>query len=445
MRIFAFLRTGQSPDRLRLIFRWALIPCIAALVWVASTSGSRVSGDGVLPALFNHAQPPTAAAVQQEPEVEAQFDDAGADFADGLDDATTSGDATALAAPNPNFGGNLATLGVAAGSFSAAPTMSGDLFGAGVSQLIVDDDDESPGFGGDEPLIIAGPDVATRRVKLSENFSPVVRDRCYVNYSFFNDAFGGLGDVSRWVLGYERSVLDDLISIEVRQPMAATYGSTQQIDDPGDRSYELGNMTIVSKFVLWRQQDLIWSAGLGATIPLADDAKIMNDEETLLRIRNQSVHLLPYTGLLLRTNPDTAFQGFIQFDVDANGNDIRGDLDGGPLPKLGTFNDSALVALDASVHQTLYRQYRRSRGLQEVIGNAELHYTGTLQESDVVTGEGITINNLARNFNVLNATLSSHFLFGERLVVTPGISLPLRDGNDEQFDYEAMLQVNYFR
>lgn len=518
-------------------------------------SGETPAGDGAMPPALSDdvSRPPTAGEDDTDAEAPSADADAGADFLDALDDVGNLDGTADLAAPSLNLSSDLAALGVTAGSFSAAPTMTGDLFGGGVSQLTgvdtrtfsdvvpgfilngqpggssrallgfafgggVPDDIFTVGTGADtagndgfadqfsiaepippsdaptapgpgflfdggtasyvggsgatspqpgqfsdgdswfvsysytqslgggigEPVIIAGPDVATRRVKISENFSPAVRDRCYVNYSFFNDAFGGLGDISRWVLGIERAIFDDLVSIEIRQPMAGTHSSQQQLDDPGDRSYELGNMTAIGKFVLLRRQNLIWSAGLGATIPLADDAKLKRGEETLLRIRNQSVHVLPYTGVLLRKNRDTAFQGFIQFDFDTNGNEVRGDLAGGPLPKLGTFNDSALVALDASIHHTLYRS-QRSGGLQEMIGNAELHYTGTLQESDVVAGQGITITNLTRNFNVLNATLSSHLLFGERLAVTPGISVPLRDGLDEQFDYEAMVQVNYLR
>ncbi len=45
------------------------------------------------------------------------------------------------------------------------------------------------------------PGVSVRRIKLSENFSPEVRDRCFASYNFFNDAYGGLGDVSRYTLG----------------------------------------------------------------------------------------------------------------------------------------------------------------------------------------------------------------------------------------------------
>jgi hypothetical protein len=81
--------------------------------------------------------------------------------------------------------------------------------------------------------------------------------------------------------------------------------------------------------------------------------------------------------------------------------------------------------------------------LRSVIANGELHYSGSLQESDFVTSNGLTYTNLQRYFNVVNATARVHLLFGKHLVVTPAMSIPLRDGLDEQFDYEAIVQVNY--
>ena len=81
--------------------------------------------------------------------------------------------------------------------------------------------------------------------------------------------------------------------------------------------------------------------------------------------------------------------------------------------------------------------------VRQVIGNAELHYTGTLQDSDFVSSGGLTYTNLKRNFNIVNATLGMHMAVANHWVVSPGMSVPLRDGLDEQFDYEAILQVNY--
>ena len=61
----------------------------------------------------------------------------------------------------------------------------------------------------------------------------------------------------------------------------------------------------------------------------------------------------------------------------------------------------------------------------------------------MVTNEGLTYTNLQRYFNVLNATAGFHFVLGDNVVVTPAMSVPMREGLDEQYDYEAIVQVNY--
>jgi hypothetical protein len=161
-----------------------------------------------------------------------------------------------------------------------------------------------------------------------------------------------------------------------------------------------------------------------------------------LVIKNRTFHILPFSALLLRLTQDTYFQAYMQLDVATNGDPIYGNLAGGPLPKLGVFNDSTLMNLDFAVNHVLHRS--RSRGLlRGVIANGEIHYSGSLQDADFVTSNGLTYTNLQRYFNVVNATGGLHFLLGNSLVVTPAMSIPLRDGLDEQFDYEAIVQLNY--
>lgn len=292
-------------------------------------------------------------------------------------------------------------------------------------------------------ILIAGPDVATRRVKLSENFSPEVRDRCFFNYNFFNDAFGGIGDVSRYVLGLERVLVDDLVSLEVRIPMAGTLSSRQQVNTPGDRDFELGNTTLIGKAVLLRTDRFTLTGGTGITIPLADNARLLDGSNELLRIENEAVHMLPFLGLLHRFDRKTFFQAYTQADVDVQGNPVLANITGGPLQTIGRFNDSTLIHADISAHRVVYENRRSSSMLKGVIANAELHYTATVQGSDSVAGQGVVVENLKDNFNILNATVGAHFLVGNHFVVTPGMSVPLRDGLDEQFDYEAILQLNY--
>ncbi len=341
--------------------------------------------------------------------------------------------------PGPGFlfdGGTAVFLGSSAEP--GAPFSDGDEWGVNYSF--------SQTIGGPDgvPIVLAGPDVATRRVKLAENFSPEVRDRAYVNYNYFNNAIGGIGDVNRWVLGLERILIDDIFSVEFRLPMAGTLGSRQDINAPGNRNYELGNLTTIAKAVMLRSESSIWTAGMGVTAPLADDARLVRGNETLLKISNQAVHLLPFAAVMKRYNDDTILQFCTQLDIDANGNPIRGNLAGGSLPQLGRLQAASLIHFDASIHRTLVRR-PQTAWVREVIGNAEIHYTGSLQDADVVTGNGLTVTDLARRFDVVNATFSNHLIMGDHVVVTPGFSVPLTTGRNRQFNFEAVLQVNYLR
>ncbi len=56
--------------------------------------------------------------------------------------------------------------------------------------------------------------------------------------------------------------------------------------------------------------------------------------------------------------------------------------------------------LDFAINHVLHRSRNRSL-LRGVIANAELHYSGSLQESDFVTSNGLTYTNLQRYFNVV--------------------------------------------
>ena len=291
-------------------------------------------------------------------------------------------------------------------------------------------------------IILPSPGVAVRRVKISENYSPDVRDRCYFNYSFFNDAFGGLGDVSRFTFGLERVLVDDLISLELRLPTAATYGSTQQLGGNQVRDYEVGNPTAILKAILLRTENYLWTGGLGVSLPLADDTLLRQDGIDLVRVENESVHLQPFTGLLWSPNQKWALQGLIQVDVAANGDPILSNLDRTGIRQIGVFNDSTLITADVAATRVMWTGNHNTR-LRSVLANSELHYTGTVQDSDFVSDGNLTYANLADNFNILNATVGAHFVFGSGLVVTPGMSVPLRDGFDEQFDYEAILQFNW--
>ncbi|EMI44363.1 hypothetical protein [Rhodopirellula sp. SWK7] len=303
-------------------------------------------------------------------------------------------------------------------------------------------------IGGIRPA--PGPGVSVRRVKISENFSPEVRDRGFVNYSFFNDAFGGLGDISRFVVGLEKILVDDLVSIELRLPIAATYASSQNLDQPEDRDMEIGNFTVISKFALLRTDRLLWAGGLGIGTPTADDTRISMRGYDLIEVRNESVQIQPFTGLLCRANENWSFQGYMQVDIAAGGDSVYVNTNlanptAGSMDRAGAFRDSTLMHLDFSATRSLFHNKDQQARLNSILANAEIHYTSTLEDSDIVSAPNFTYENLKNQFDIVNATFGTHLVFNNGLILTPAMSVPLRDGLDEQFDYEATLQVNYVR
>lgn len=304
------------------------------------------------------------------------------------------------------------------------------------------------GLSGPRPA--PSPGVSVRRVKISENFSPEIRNRFFTNFSFFNDTFGGLGDISRYVIGLEQVLVDDLISVELRLPVAATYGSDQDLGLPEDRDIEIGNFTLISKFALWRTESLLVSAGLGIGTPTAQDTRLSIGGVDLLEVRNETVQIQPFMGALYRWNDDWSFQAYMQLDVAAGGDAVmvNGDFDDPTANRLefaGDFKDSTLMHLDFSASKSLYRTSDREARLTNVLANAEVHYTSTLEDSSVVQSNNFTYTNLKNRFDIVNMTFGSHFVFKNGLVATPAIAVPLTEGLDKQFDFEAIVQLNYVR
>ncbi|MEM9364858.1 MAG: hypothetical protein AAGD07_02605 [Planctomycetota bacterium] len=297
---------------------------------------------------------------------------------------------------------------------------------------------------------VPSPGVSVRRVKISENFSPEVRSRVFFNYSFFNDAYGGLGDVSRYIFGAEHILVDELFSIEGRVPLAGTYASRQNLDQREDRDPELGNISLIGKLILLRDRNCLWSAGLGVGLPTADDTEITAQGVDYIQIRNRTVLVQPFTAALVRRGK-TTLQSFLQLDIPAGADPVLvnsnlSDPVTGNLVEIGEFQDSTFLHWDVSLHRIFYEN-EQTCGLRTAIANAELHYSASLEESDLVQTGNFTYTNLQPDFRIVNATFGSHLIFGKQsdIVVTPAISIPLRDGFDAQFDYEALVQVNFLR
>jgi hypothetical protein len=296
-----------------------------------------------------------------------------------------------------------------------------------------------------ETLVIdipAGGGAVVRRIKLAENNSPEPRDRLYFNYNYFNNVPNGFNDVNRYVFGFEKTFRDGGMSIDVRVPFASTLATDQVAEEAGTKDTEFGNLTMIWKTLLYESQQTLVSGGLGVAAPTGDDTRLYRlDGRQILQIRNESVHLLPYVAVLSSPIDSLFLQGFLQFDVDANGNPAFGNAAGGGLGSIGTLHDPTLMFIDVALG---YRWYQNQYAvITSIVPLIELHYSTTLQHADALTGGGLTLSSVSPRFDIVNMTMGAQFSLGNQFSVTPAIVVPLRSGDDRQFDMEAVVLANW--
>jgi hypothetical protein len=330
-----------------------------------------------------------------------------------------------------------------------APNVIGDFFAGGCVQAYVPIDSSAfdAGFyyGDVYDVCIPTPGSAIGRVKLADNNSPMPRDRVFFDYNLFhNTSLNGI-DVNRYTPGLEKTFLDGIGSIEFRVPMAGTLGSDVVIDSAtgADRTGlngEFGDLFLGMKLLLMATDECAISAGLGLSIPTADDVSVSLDDGTRLAlIENEAVYVSPYIAFLHTPSPDVFFQGFLQFNVDASGNPVFLNDRGTGLLPVGRLNEQSSVFLDASLGRWVYRDFSRSpRAIALML---EAHYSATIENADVIASNAFQIGSPQSDFDILNVTMGTHILLG-RSVFTVGYSVPVTD--DEAFDGEFRAFVNRY-
>jgi hypothetical protein len=120
------------------------------------------------------------------------------------------------------------------------------------------------------------------------------------------------------------------------------------------------------------------------------------------------------------------------------------------------------MQIDVGGGYWLYRNPSKRRSLSGLAALAELHYTTTLDDADIVTVPETPIRtgtqanpigpldpprlgNLANRLDILNVTVGTQMLFGENIAVAVGYVAPLRDDFDRTFDGELNVQLNLLR
>jgi hypothetical protein len=319
--------------------------------------------------------------------------------------------------------------------------------------------------------------------------------------------------------GLEKTFFDRLMSVEIRVPFVSTLASkidlsagqvvgTNGVDANGNTVFqvnntfgntfghddtEFGDMTVVLKGLLCQTRTLAVSGGLAVGIPTAPDSRIRVTDfsgdvrfQTAdiirtreFRIANDTWSLSPFVAALATPTDRFFAQGFLQFDFPIGDSTINHSSVTN-LPGLATFannvaaaqstpgyrippyseqssiGEQTLMHIDIGTGYWLMR-CPEARWITGIVPTAELHYTTTLDNAQIVTLTGDPffigvpnleprpqVGNQRNRMDILDVTLGSTFVIGKKATVAAGVAFPLKGVDNRTFDWEFLFQVNYF-
>jgi hypothetical protein len=327
----------------------------------------------------------------------------------------------------------------------AAPNFIGDFFGGPVGGGSFYTGFSNGNGRVDFPQAASGGLVGIQ--KLAENSTPIPRDRLFFNYSYYNNVQftpGGL-DVNRYVLGFEKTFLDEQVSFELRAPFASTLNSNIYPDTIANgTNTEFGNLTLYGKALLLTGDGYAVGAGLGISLPTADDINLLSPNGArVAQIRNESVQLLPYLGGVYAPNERFFAQGLLQIDTVTSGNPTYlNNLQSG-LQRVGTLNDPTWLFASLNLGYWTYRTAPSER-LSGIAPLFEIHYNKTLQDTDVVSAGVFNVGNSFSNLEMVNLVAGVNLEFFGRSNLSVAYVVPVTGGPDRFFDGELRVLCNRF-
>lgn len=285
------------------------------------------------------------------------------------------------------------------------------------------------------------------RVRIQDNNSPLPKDRVYFDYNYFHNVplnVTGI-DVNRFAPGFEKTFLNKMASIDVRIPMAQTLDSSILADGVTDISNtEFGNLALISKFLLTSTETCAVAAGLGLSVPTADDMEVnLSNGTELIEVENDSTHLLPYIAALYTPEQSNCFVlTYLTLDFDSTGNDVLANVNGTGLEKVGVLQDQNLLTFSLAFGSWCYENYAPGSMLKRIGWSLETHYTTTLNDSDTIVVDNFQIGTPGQDLDLVNEVVGGHVLIGKTLF-TGGYAVPLTSA-DRVFDGELRFFANRF-
>jgi hypothetical protein len=289
------------------------------------------------------------------------------------------------------------------------------------------------------------PGLQAGRLWVSEGNSVLPRDRLsalYNHASGVNLSTSEL-DVDRGVLGIEKTIFQQLASVELRLPLSSSLSNDIQLDrDRDSRLGEMGNFIFVFKGLFYDSPSLSVAGGAGVTFPTGNDV-IVSSAVTgeLLRVTNDSLHVQPFLAAAWAPWDGWFVQSFLQFDIDAVGNSVAPFVPGqGPFP-IGVLTDPALLRLDLQAGYWVYRAHSPDQWITGLAPFLEFHGTYTVGDVDRVSVPGLTVQGEPRDRTTLTLGLNVDVCKHSSLLL--GVTLPLNNRADRLENVGFSVLFNY--
>lgn len=326
-----------------------------------------------------------------------------------------------------------------AGAQSFSPTMFGDQFAGTRAQSTV--------IVGGIPTAIFVPNPAhggvVGRQRISEDSSPLPRDRVIFHYDYYNNApLGQTGkDVNRFGVGIEKTFLNGRVSVEALLPFASTFPADFVANGSNGSHTELGNLTLYVKFLLYRGECVNIAAGSGFYIPTADDSTVRQTDGTVLtRIDNEAVIISPYIAAVFTPNERLFGQAWLSVIVDPTQNPVSVNTGSG-LVSAGRIQDRTLLQVEGQLGYWLMKcddPDVRLRGLAPFV---EIHWEQALDNAEVARLGGFAIGDTGNQRTQVNLTTAVAAQLGNRCQLSLGAVFPLSD--NRSFDYQLGFRANW--
>jgi hypothetical protein len=301
----------------------------------------------------------------------------------------------------------------------ATPNLQGDQLGIPAIAFGPRGFPPPPGQARAAPIV-----PSVRGFKISDNESPLPRDRVYLGFNYYDDVnqsvnrrvFSDLQNIRvyRETFGLEKTFLDGDASIGLRLPLNTLHADSL-VPGLGGHETDVGDLSVFLKFALWRNVNTgsLFCTGLAVTAPTGPDSFAGFPD---LSSPVHTTVIQPYAGYLW-SRGNFYVHGFSALDVPARTGDVT------------------LLYNDVGVGYFLHRDRTGTALLSAVVPTFEVHVNTPLNHRSA-----FNFTDPAATPDVVALTSGATFEFARRCTFAVGIVTPVT--GPRPFNIEVLTQLN---